>query len=96
MNPETESSFEELKRLLRQNIALSEQNNRILRSIRNSARFQSFIRLIYIVIIVGALIWTFQFLRPYLEGIRSTYESYQETQSQLQNTINKYLPGKNP
>lgn len=92
MDQDSERSFQELKTLLKQNLSLADQNNRMLRSMRNAARFQSFMRLVYLVLFIGSLIWSYNFIKPYLDQIRGTYQSYQNTQSEIQNTINKFLP----
>lgn len=90
-----ERTTEEIKILLKKNLVLSEENNRMLRSLRNTARFHEIVRVIYFIIIVGGLVWSYHFLQPYLEQIKGTYTSYQESQSKFTEVFNKFLPGKN-
>lgn len=68
----------EERELLTRSIELSEENNKMLRSMRRSARFSSFLRLVYWVLIIGSAIWTYYFIQPYLEAIIKGYEGMQK------------------
>ena len=82
----------ETRELLEKNLALSEENNRLLRSIRNSNRINALFKFIYIFVIVGGGFWAYQYLQPYLDQAKSSYESLSNTQADLKNSLNKYLP----
>lgn len=83
---------EEVKILLKKNLAVSEDNNRMIRSMRNSARFHSFIRILILIAIIIASVWGYSHFKPYFDQAKSTYDSYQETRSKFSETINKYIP----
>lgn len=70
-------SLDEMKILLRKNIALAEENNRMIRSLRNAGRFQALVRVLYLIIFVGGFVWAYYFLQPYFEGVQNTYSSFQ-------------------
>jgi hypothetical protein len=70
-------SLDEVKILLKKSIALGEENNRMIRSLRNAGRFQALVRVLYLVIFIGGFVWAYYFLQPYLEGFQNTYSSFQ-------------------
>ena len=71
-------SLDELKILVKKNIALTEENNRMVRSLRNAGRLQALMRLVYLVIIVGGFVWAYHFLQPQIQNIQDTYSSFQD------------------
>ncbi len=82
---------EETKRLLKENLELSRENNKILRKIRRSAIVGNIMRLFYWAFIIGVPVFLyFQFLEPYLaqlldvySGLQSGAENVQEVGEQL-------------
>jgi TRAP-type C4-dicarboxylate transport system permease small subunit len=68
----------EERELLTKSIKISEENNRMLRSMRRSARFSSFLRLVYWALIIGSAIWTYYFIQPYLEAVMKGYTEMQK------------------
>ncbi len=95
MQQDLDENFqEEVKILLKKNLAVSEENNRMIRSMRNAARFHSFIRILILIVIVIAAVWGYSHFKPYFDQAKSTYDSYQQTQNKLLDTVNKYIPGK--
>lgn len=94
MNPaEEEHSLEEIKILLKKNLAISGENNRILHSLRNAARFHSFLRIVFLIIIIGGIFWGYRYAKPYFDQIKNTYSTYQSTQTKFLDTMNKFIPG---
>jgi len=73
----------DIKSLLEKNLALSEENHRILRGLRRSNRLGLIWRVIYIGIFLGGAAIAFNFLKPYYEGVRGTYDSFRSTQTQI-------------
>ncbi len=82
MNPEE-------RELLNRAIKLSEENNKMLRSMRRSARFSSFIRLIYWIIIVVAAFSAYFFVKPYLDAAIKGYVEMQKGIQTVSNVTNK-------
>jgi len=76
MNPEEKAQLKEV-------LGLSEENNKILRKMRNSMRWSQFFRFIYWIIIIGTAIGAFYYLQPYLDKIVKAYNVLQSTTSVL-------------
>ena len=70
MNPEERT-------LLEHTAKLSEENNRILRSIRGSQRRATIYGLIKLVLIIVPLVLGYVFIQPYLDQAVSNYKSIQ-------------------
>lgn len=65
----------EIKTLLEKNLALSEENNRLIRGLRRANRIAFVWRVIYIGIFLGGAAVAFNYLQPYFEGARGAYDS---------------------
>lgn len=65
-------SPEELE-LLKRNIAISEENNDILRSIQRSMRLSRLMSILYWLIIIGASVGAYYFIQPYLDQLVGIY-----------------------
>ena len=63
----------ESKKLLQDTYVLTQDNNRMLRSITRSMHFSRIINIIYWVIIIGSGIGAFYFVQPYIDQITKTY-----------------------
>ena len=61
------------KDLLLRTFEFSKENNSMLKSMRSSARWGRFIRLIYWLVIIGASIWLYYYLQPFLSEIMEIY-----------------------
>lgn len=59
-------------------LALTEENNRILRGMRNQHRMSSLFRVVYIVAFVYASWWGYQQMLPYLDQLKATYAQINE------------------
>jgi len=71
-------NMEELKKMVRQNLELSADNNRMLRAMRRAARWASFMRLVYFLVIAGGLTFGYvYFVQPYVEQVLHLYEQIQ-------------------
>ena len=73
----------DIKELLEKNLALSQDNNRMLRSLRRANRLAFIWRIVYIAFFVGGAIFVYSYVKPYLEQARGTYESLIETQTEI-------------
>ncbi len=62
--------------------ALTKENNRLLKKVRNSQIMLGWSKVLYWIIISGALVGAFYFLKPYFN---SFYNNIQEIQNLLKN-----------
>ena len=58
-------------------LALSEENNRILKSLQRYMRLGRLMSLLYWVVIIGVSVGSFYYLQPYINQILKTYSSFQ-------------------
>ena len=63
----------EERSLLERTLSLTQENNTLLRKIRNSARISSIMRLFYWLIILGLSFGSYYFIQPYLDQLRQIY-----------------------
>ncbi|MEQ1500283.1 MAG: hypothetical protein ABL917_02860 [Parcubacteria group bacterium] len=63
----------EEKELLKRSIALSEENNDILRSIQRSMRLARFMSILYWVFIIGSAVGAYYIVQPYVEQLTQIY-----------------------
>ena len=68
--------IEQLKELVRQNIALTQENARILRGMRNASRFKSFMWWLVVLISIGVSVWSYYtFVEPRVQQIQNIYQT---------------------
>lgn len=63
----------EEKTLLKKTIALEEENNSILRSIKRSLHITSIVSYLYWIFIIGTAVGAFYLLQPYWEDVVGLY-----------------------
>lgn len=63
-----------LEKLLKENLKLSQENNKILRSMRSSARWSRFFKIIFWLIIIGTTAGTYYYLQPFLTEMMKAYQ----------------------
>ena len=63
----------EEKELFKRSIALTEENNDILRSIQRHMRLQRFMTIIYWLFIIGSFVGAYYIIQPYIEQLMSIY-----------------------
>jgi len=66
----------EEKELLEKSVSLAEDNNKILRSMRNSMRWGRIMTVVYWILIIGISVGAFYFLQPYVDQVVRTYGSF--------------------
>ncbi len=66
MDPET-------KKLLEETLAVAQENNAMLRSMRRSQRIASIFRAVYWIFIIGSAVGAYYLLQPYLTQLMSIY-----------------------
>ncbi len=75
----------EERELLKETAELTKENNKILHSIRRSARFSSFLRILYWIIILGSAFGTYYFIQPYIDVFIKSYSSMQQNVDLIKN-----------
>lgn len=63
---------------------LTRENNRILRSMHRRMIWSQVLSMIYWLIIVGAVGWSYYYFQPYFEKYLSTYQSIMKTLDSVQ------------
>ncbi len=74
----------EERELLTHSIKLAEENNKMLRGMRRSARIGSVIRIIYWIIIIGGTIGAYYIVQPY---IKTRVQTFVESYNSMRNSI---------
>ncbi|MFA6353474.1 MAG: hypothetical protein WCW93_00900 [Candidatus Paceibacterota bacterium] len=69
----------ESKKLLEETYRLTEENNHMLRKVRNVQRWSVFWSSLKIVLVIGIALGLFYFLEPYIEKMISLYNSVSGT-----------------
>ena len=82
MNPEE-------KELFKRSIALSEENNRILRGMQRSMRLSRFMSIIYWIVIIGSFVGGFYLVQPYLEQLNGMYANAKNVIDNIGKTNNQ-------
>jgi len=68
---------EDIKALLKRNLALNEENHKLLLKMRSSARWSTFFRILYWFVILGGIAASYYFISPYLSAAMGTYQEIQ-------------------
>ncbi|HLP43827.1 MAG TPA: hypothetical protein VK145_00945 [Candidatus Nanoarchaeia archaeon] len=71
-------------------MALTEENNRMLKRIRRAAFWNGLIRIVYWLIILGISIGAYYYVQPYLEQLITTYKAVQTGTAQIQGFVNPF------
>lgn len=91
----------EEKELLKETAELTKENNKILRSMRRSARWSAFFRLVYWLVILGGAVGTYYLIQPYINTLIKSYQDLQSGLSTVKNiparfpVISSFLGGNN-
>ena len=70
---------EGIEALVRENLALSQENHRLLKKLYNQMRISRAVTSLYWLVIIGSAFGAYYFLQPYLETLMSTYEKVKST-----------------
>ncbi|MDO8572937.1 MAG: hypothetical protein Q7S11_04205 [bacterium] len=84
----------DLKKLAEENLEISRENNKILRSMRSASRWGSVFRIFYWVIIVGSMLGAYYYFQPFIQVLEKQYQMGASFFSQLQKegtSINQYF-----
>ena len=63
----------ESKKLLEENLRLSQENNVILLKLKRSMQVRRFVSIIYWTLIVGSAVWAYYFIQPYIDQMVNIY-----------------------
>ena len=80
----------EERKLLERAVALSEENNDILRSMRRSMRLGNIMTLLYWVFIIGSAVGAYYLIQPYISQITGGYDSAKTSFGDLKGLMDAY------
>lgn len=63
----------EEKEMLKKTLELSQENNKMLHSIRRSMKWGRVVKIIYWVVIIGAAIGAYYYITPYIDSAVGAY-----------------------
>lgn len=78
MDPET-------KKLLEHTAAMVDENNILLRKMNRRAKWESFMHIIYWILIIAVTLGSYYFVEPYFQKIVSTYQAVQAGANKVNN-----------
>lgn len=83
---EVDLNADEVRDLVKKTLALTEENNRILRGMRSAARWARFFSIVWWIIII-AVSWAayYYYLEPYIQKAEEIYSQIGQTGQQAQN-----------
>ena len=70
-------------------LGLVQENNKILRGMRRSARISSFIRYVYWIIIIASLVSSYYFIQPYIDQLLRVYNDLNSSAQGIKSTADK-------
>jgi len=79
-------STSDLKNLIRENIKIAEDNNRLLRKIVSASRWARIFKLLYWVVIIGSMIGIYYYIQPILLDLLDTYDGLLSSAQSIQRT----------
>lgn len=68
-------------------VALTEENNKLLRKMWRATRVAGFMRLFYWVLVIGASIGAFYYLQPYIDQLMAVYSGLNDSIGSFQSLI---------
>lgn len=81
----------EEKALLKRSLELSEENNKMLRSMSRSMKIQRIMSIIYWVFIIGSAVGAYYLIQPYIDAIMTAYKSVAGSLSGSSGDYNTFL-----
>jgi hypothetical protein len=75
------------KEILEKTLELSQDNNKILHSIKRGMFWSRVMSVIYWIIIIGVSVGVYYYIQPYIDSLLNTYESVKGEIQNLSNTI---------
>ena len=74
----------DLKKAVEESLALSKENNKILRKMQNAARWGRAFRVFYWVVIIGSMLGAYYYFQPFIQVFEKQYQAGSSFFSQLQ------------
>ena len=78
------------RKMLERAVALSEENNDILRSVRRSMRLSNFMSLLYWVFIIGSAVGAYYLIQPYINQIAGGYDGAKSSFASFKSFMDAY------
>lgn len=75
---------DDLRSKIDETFRLAKENNKILHSVQNHARWAAVMRFAYWLVILGIGIGSFYFIQPYIEQAMNLYSSFKNTEQKIQ------------
>lgn len=81
----------ESKKLLEETLALTQENNNMLHSMRRSQRIGNIMSFLYWVLIIGSAVGAYYFIQPYVDQAMNLYNGAKSNLDSV-NSVIKKLP----
>jgi len=78
----------ELKKMMRENLELSQENNKLLKKMNRSIILGRLFTVIYWIVIIGTMLGAYYVLQPFIEGVLGAYQSLLSGAETVQNVGN--------
>ncbi len=75
----------ELKKMMRENLELSQENNKLLRKMHRSILWGRLFNVLYWVIVIGAMFGAYYVLQPFIDSILNAYQGIVSGAETIQN-----------
>lgn len=75
----------ESKELLKANLELAQENNKMLHSIRRSMTYSRVMSYVYWVFIIGSALGAYYYIQPYVDQIIGVYSGANDTLNSIRN-----------
>lgn len=69
-------------------LELEEENSKILRRMRRTARWSAFLSILYYIVIVGLAVGAFYYIQPFLGKIGQTYGNFSNMYDTVVKSVN--------
>ena len=79
----------EAKKLLEENLKLSQENNAILHKLRRSMQIRRVMSIVYWVFIIGSAVGAYYFIEPYVGSVRDAYSGAKQDLTGVQEFFQK-------
>jgi len=80
----------EEKRLIEKTLELTEENNRMLKSMRSSMRWGRALRVFYWLVIIGLSFGAYYFIQPYIDQLMGVYGGLKSDMSNVNSVLNSF------
>jgi hypothetical protein len=77
----------DIREMLKQNLELARENNRMLKKLIRKERWASLMRILYWLVILGVTLATYYYLQPYIEDAIGLYDNVGERIDDLREVV---------